>query len=321
MIELSIILPVFDERDNLKVLYEELIQTLEAIAKSYEVLFVDDGSTDGSHEVLAEIQALDEHVRVIELRRNFGQTAALAAGFDSAMGSIVITMDADGQNDPKDIPMLLSEIERGFDMVCGWRYLRKENFWHRRAPSLIANRLISWTTDIKLHDYGCTLRAMRQDVVKDLHLYGEMHRFIPAIASWAGVRLNEVKVNHRARRAGKSKYGLSRVFRVLLDLLTVKFLLSFSGRPIQFFGSVGLVSSGVGVVILLWLGFEKIMIGKDLADRPIVLLAILLVLAGMQFVTLGLLAEMQVRTYHESQKKPIYTIRKVLGDDSSPLSG
>ena len=315
MTELSVILPVFDERDNLQALYSELVQTLEALARSYEILFVDDGSMDGSREVLAEIQSHDEHVRVIELRRNFGQTAALAAGFDSAVGGIVITMDADGQNDPKDIPLLLSEIERGFDMACGWRYERKENFWLRRFPSMVANQLISWTTEVKLHDYGCTLRAMRQEVVKDLHLYGEMHRFIPAIASWMGIRLGEVKVNHRPRRAGKSKYGLSRVFRVLLDLLTVKFLLSFSGRPIQFFGGIGLVSGGVGVAMLLWLGLEKILMGNDLADRPVVLLAILLVLAGMQFITVGLLAEMQARIYHESQKKPIYTIRKVLGDD------
>lgn len=316
MTELSVILPVFDERDNLQSLYGELVQTLEGLARSYEILFVDDGSTDGSFEVLAEIQSHDGHVRVIELRRNFGQTAALAAGFDSAVGEIIITMDADGQNDPKDIPLLLSEIERGFDMACGWRYERKENFWLRRAPSMVANQLISWTTDIKLHDYGCTLRALRQEVVKDLHLYGEMHRFIPAIASWMGVRLTEVKVNHRSRKAGKSKYGLSRVFRVLLDLLTVKFLLSFSGRPIQFFGGIGFVSGGVGVVMLLWLGFEKVLIGNHLADRPIVLLAIFLVLAGMQFITVGLLAEIQVRTYHESQNKPIYSIRKVLGDDS-----
>jgi glycosyltransferase involved in cell wall biosynthesis len=315
MTELSVILPVFNERDNLKGLFGELVQTLEVLAKSYEVLFVDDGSTDGSREVLAEIQSHDEHVRVIELRRNFGQTAALTAGFDYAVGGIVITMDSDGQNDPKDIPLLLSEIERGFDLACGWRYKRKENFWTRRLPSVVANYLISWTTDIKLHDYGCTLRAMRQEIVKDLHLYGEMHRFIPAIASWTGVHLSEVKVSHRPRRTGKSKYGLSRIYRVLLDLLTVKFLLSYSGRPIQFFGGIGLISGGTGAAMLLWLGLEKLWINKDLADRPILLLAILLVLAGMQFITVGLLAEMQARIYHESQKKPIYAIRKVLGGD------
>jgi glycosyltransferase involved in cell wall biosynthesis len=316
MIELSVVLPVYDERDNLKDLYDELVETLESLTKSYEILFVDDGSTDGSCEVLAEIQSHNEYVRVIELRRNFGQTAALAAGFDSALGGIVITMDADGQNDPRDIPLLLSEIERGFDMVCGWRYQRKESFWLRRFPSRVANQLISWTTDVKLHDYGCTLRAMREEVARDLHLYGEMHRFIPAIASSMGIRLCEVEVNDRPRQTGKSKYGLSRVFRVLLDLLTVKFLLSFSGRPIQFFGGIGLISGGAGGAMFLWLGIEKIVMGNDLADRPVVLLAILLVLAGIQFVTVGLLAEMQARVYHESQKKPIYTIRKVLGGDS-----
>ena len=254
---------------------------------------------------------------VIEFRRNFGQTAALAAGLRAANGEIIVTMDADRQNVPREIPMLVQEIDRGMDLVCGWRHDRKDGLWLRLLPSRAANWLISTTTDVKLHDYGCTLKAMRRDVAKNLRLYGEMHRFIPAIASWYGVRMSEVKVRHHPRTAGVSKYGLSRTFRVLLDLLTVKFLMGYSARPIQFFGSIGMACTFAGGGILGWLFIERVFLGVALAGRPAVLAGIVLTLVGLQFITVGLLAELQARTYHESQDKPIYEIRHTYGGRES----
>jgi glycosyltransferase involved in cell wall biosynthesis len=306
---LSVILPVFNEAENLEPLTEDLLSALEETGRSHEIIFVDDGSTDRSLEVLTKLQRKYDAIVVIEFRRNFGQTAALAAGLRASEGETVITMDADRQNDPKDIGILLEEIDRGMDLVCGWRYERKDGLWLRLLPSRAANWLISTTTDVKLHDYGCTLKAMRRDVAKNLRLYGEMHRFIPAIASWYGVRMSEVKVRHHARTAGVSKYGLSRTFRVLLDLLTVKFLAGYSARPIQFFGSFGLASTLAGVGLLGWLFIERVFFGTALAGRPAVLAGIVLTLVGLQFITVGLLAELQTRTYHESQDKPIYEIR------------
>tara|TARA_Y100001934_G_scaffold283585_1_gene404518 strand:- start:3520 stop:4479 length:960 start_codon:yes stop_codon:yes gene_type:complete len=305
----SVILPVFNEGDNLEPLTKDILAALEETRKSYEIIFIDDGSTDRSLEVLTGLQGTYPSIVVIEFRRNFGQTAALAAGLRAAEGQIVVTMDADRQNDPRDIGMLLREIDRGMDLVCGWRHERKDGLWLRLLPSRAANWLISTTTDVKLHDYGCTLKAMRRDVAKNLRLYGEMHRFIPAIASWYGVRMSEVKVRHHPRTAGVSKYGLSRTFRVLLDLLTVKFLMGYSARPIQFFGSIGLGCTVAGGGVLGWLFFERIFLGIALAGRPAVLAGIVLTLVGLQFVTVGLLAELQARTYHESQDKPIYEIR------------
>ena len=305
----SVILPVFNEGDNLEPLTKDILAALEETRKSYEIIFIDDGSTDRSLEVLTGLQGSYPSIVVIEFRRNFGQTAALAAGLRAAEGQIVVTMDADRQNDPRDIGMLLREIDRGMDLVCGWRHERKDGLWLRLLPSREANWLISTTTDVKLHDYGCTLKAMRRDVAKNLRLYGEMHRFIPAIASWYGVRMSEVKVRHHPRTAGVSKYGLSRTFRVLLDLLTVKFLMGYSARPIQFFGSIGLGCTVAGGGVLGWLFFERIFLGIALAGRPAVLAGIVLTLVGLQFVTVGLLAELQARTYHESQDKPIYEIR------------
>ena len=309
----SVILPVFNEADNLEPLATDVVAALEETGRSYEVIFVDDGSTDQSLAVLKTLQRTHPSVVVIEFRRNFGQTAALAAGLRAADGEIVVTMDADRQNDPRDIAMLLKEIDQGMDLVCGWRHERKDGLWLRLLPSRVANWLISTTTDVKLHDYGCTLKAMRKDVAKNLRLYGEMHRFIPAIASWYGVRMSEVKVRHHARTAGVSKYGLSRTFRVLLDLLTVKFLMGYSARPIQFFGSIGMACTVAGGGILGWLFIERVFLDIALAGRPAVLAGIVLTLVGLQFVTVGLLAELQARTYHESQDKPTYEIRHTYG--------
>jgi glycosyltransferase involved in cell wall biosynthesis len=314
--DISVVLPIYNESENLRVLYRDLITTLEKTTKAFEIICVDDGSQDGSLDVLKALSANDSRLVVIEFRRNFGQTAALAAGLRFARGEVVVTLDADRQNDPADIPALLAEIDRGMDLVCGWRHKRQDGLWLRLIPSRIANWLISTTTDVKLHDYGCTLKAMRQDVAKNLRLYGEMHRFIPAIASWYGVRMSEIKVRHHPRTAGVSKYGISRTFRVLLDLLTVKFLLGYSARPIQFFGSIGLVSGVAGVGTLAWLFFERTVLGIPLADRPAVLGGIVLTLVGLQFITVGLLAELQSRTYHESQDKPIYEVRHIHGQAS-----
>ena len=312
-IELSVVVPVYNEVGNLATLHQDIVEVLEAVGRSYEVLFIDDGSTDDSLEILQGLQMGNPCVRVIEFRKNFGQTAAIAAGLRYSNGAVVITLDADRQNDPRDIPLLLSEIDKGMDLVCGWRHQRRDGLWLRLLPSRIANSLISMTTEVKLHDYGCTLKAMRQDVAKNLRLYGEMHRFIPAIASWYGVRMTEVKVRHHPRVSGVSKYGLSRTFRVLLDLLTVKFLMGYSSRPIHFFGGIGLVSSAAGGTILCWLFVERIFFGVALADRPVLLAGILLTLLGFQFITVGLLAELQTRTYHESQDKPIYEVRHTYG--------
>ena len=310
-IKLSVVLPVFNEEGNLSVIYEEMRVVCTELACTYEIIFVDDGSLDGSLNTLREIQQKDSNVRVIQFRRNFGQTAALAAGFAIARGQVIVTLDADCQNDPKDIPIMLKKLEEGYDLVCGWRYRRQDNYFSRTLPSKIANFIIGLLTDIKLHDYGCTLKVMRSDLAKSLKLYGEMHRLIPALSSSYGARISEVKVNHRPRVSGLSKYGLSRTLRVVLDVITVKFFLSFSSRPIQLFGSFGLISALSGSCILGVYGFQKIFFGMSLSDRPVLLLAVLLVIGGLQFITFGLLAELQIRTYHESQNKPTYLIRTI----------
>jgi len=298
-------------------LLSELVPMLESMGHTFEIICVDDGSRDGSFEELKKLHAQDERVRVVRFRRNFGQTAAFAAGFDRATGEIVITMDADLQNDPADIPKLLEKIDEGFDVVSGWRTDRwKEgvgSFIKRKLPSMTANWLISTGTGVHLHDYGCALKAYRSDVVKGINLYGDLHRFIPAIASYYGVTIAEVPVNYRSRQFGTSKYGMGRIVRVLLDLLTVRFLLSYSTRPIQIFGQLGLLSFGLGLIIGLYLSFSKLFYHVALSDRPLLLLAVLLVMIGVQFITMGLLGELVVRTYYESQGKPIYTIREELG--------
>ncbi|MGA8262199.1 MAG: glycosyltransferase family 2 protein [Arenicellales bacterium] len=307
--EVSIIIPVFNEQENLDPLYREIVEALKDLGQEYEILFVDDGSRDGSADVLRRLHEADPRVKLITFRKNFGQTAALSAGFDYAEGEVVVTMDADLQNDPADIPMLLDKINEGYDLVSGWRYDRKDRWLSRRLPSVLANRLISWATDVKLNDYGCTLKAIRKEVVKNITLYGELHRFIPAVASWMGVRIAEVKVNHRPRIAGTSKYGISRVFRVLLDLITVKFLLSYAGRPIQFFGVPGLICGSLGAFLALYLAVQRLFLRIPIGDRPLLLLAVLLIIVGIQFIVFGLLGELQIRTYHESLNKPIYFIK------------
>jgi glycosyltransferase involved in cell wall biosynthesis len=310
-IDLSVVLPVFNEQDNIVELHGEIAGVLDALDRTAEVIYVDDGSDDNTLSHLTGLLEQDKRIVIAEFRRNFGQTAAMAAGFDLARGKVIITMDADRQNDPADIPKLIDKIEEGYDLVSGWRYDRKDGYWFRLLPSKIANRLISYITDVKLHDYGCSLKAFRFDVAKQISLYGEMHRFIPAIASWMGVNIAEVKVNHRARVAGVSKYGISRTFRVILDLITVKFLLSYSSKPLQFFGSIGMVCSAMGVLIGLYLSIQKLFFDQAISDRPLLLLVVLLIFIGLQFVTVGLLAELMTRTYHEAQDKPIYNIRNL----------
>jgi glycosyltransferase involved in cell wall biosynthesis len=314
--KLSIILPIYNEVESLPLLASELIPALEQTGQTFEILCIDDGSSDGSYAVLQALHEQDARLRVVRFRRNFGQTAAFAAGFDRARGEIIITMDADLQNDPTDIPKVLAKISEGYDVVSGWRVERwQEGFLSkltRKLPSATANWLISTGTGVHLHDYGCALKAYRQEVVKEIKLYGDLHRFIPALASYYGANIAEVPVNYRSRRFGNSKYGLGRILRVVLDLLAVKFMLSYSTRPIQIFGLLGLLSFALGVVIGIYLSYMKLMHQIDLADRPMLLLAILLVMIGVQFVTMGLISELVVRTYHESQNKPIYTVREEL---------
>jgi glycosyltransferase involved in cell wall biosynthesis len=312
MIELSVVIPIHNEAASIEALHREITDTLEPWGRAYEVVAVDDGSTDNSFEQLARIQALDSRWRVIRFRRNFGQTAAFSAGFAHARGRFIATSDGDLQNDPRDIPSMVRKLEdEQLDIVCGWRRDRKDAFMSRLLPSMIANRLISWATGVRLHDYGCSLKIFRADVVKPLKLYGEMHRFIPAIASEQGVSIAEVAVNHRARQHGTSNYGISRTIRVVLDLLTVKFLLSYSTRPVQIFGLIGLAMGVPGMAILAYLVFVKLVEGQSIANRPLLLFGILLVFTGVQLLTLGLLAELQSRTYHESQNKPTYVIREI----------
>lgn len=309
---LSVVIPLYNEQENVKDLHERLKTVLDRLGMEYEIIYVDDGSTDNTLSILEEIQAGDPAVMILSFRRNFGQTAAFAAGFDFARGDIVVTMDGDLQNDPNDIPKLLELIKTN-DLVSGWRKKRQDPFFSRRLPSMVANWLISKVTGVKLHDYGCSLKAYRRDVIKNLRLYGEMHRFIPAVASWYGVRVAEVETTHHPRLRGKSKYGITRTIKVVLDLITVKFLQSFSTKPLQFFGSFGMAGGFLGFLILLYLSIEKTFLGKPIGGRPLLLLGALLVIVGIQFIGMGLLGEMIVRVYHETQRKPIYVLKKVLG--------
>jgi len=311
MPQLSVVVPVYNEAPNVEALVHELRATLDRLTLTAEVVLIDDGSTDETFALLVAAAAADPRFRLVRLRRNFGQTAALAAGLDHATGSIIVTMDGDLQNDPADIPQLVAALDAGADVVNGWRRDRKDPFLSRQLPSIVANAIIGATTNVRIHDYGCGIKAFRVEIAKSLKLYGEMHRFIAAIAGDLGANVTEIPVNHRPRLRGTSKYGLSRTIRVVLDLLTIKFLSGYSTRPIHVFGFFGMIATLLGIGITGMLGVEKILFGVPLADRPLLLLGILLVLGGVQFVTLGLLGEMLARTYHESQAKPIYTVREV----------
>jgi glycosyltransferase involved in cell wall biosynthesis len=314
--DLSIVIPVYNEEENVEPLIDEIKAAVAPLNKQYEILVVDDGSRDNTFHVLAQLYRSEPVLRVIRLKRNFGQTAALAAGLAHSRGETVIMIDGDGQNDPADIPALLAKLDSGNDLVCGWRHARRDPFLSRRLPSMVANWMISAITQVKLHDYGCTLKAMRKEIAKNLRLYGEMHRFIPAIAYERGATIAELKVNHRPRLRGRSKYGITRTVRVLLDLLTVKFLMSYSTRPSHIFGIVGITSAGVGFLIGIYLTLQKFMYNSELGGRPLLLLAVLLIFIGFQFVTMGLLGEMLSRTYHESQDRTTFVVGEILGERS-----
>jgi glycosyltransferase involved in cell wall biosynthesis len=312
MLDLTVVVPIRNEAPGLADLHRELTATLLAWGRTYEIIIVDDGSTDDSFPILAQLQTADPRLRVIRFRRNFGQTAAFSAGFAHARGRLIVTSDGDLQNDPKDIPGMIRKLEdEQLDIVCGWRKDRKDAFMSRLLPSMLANRLISWSTGVQLHDYGCSLKVFRAEVVKPLRLYGEMHRFIPAIASEQGVAISEMVVSHRARKYGSSKYGISRTIRVILDLITVKFLLNYATRPLQIFGLIGLGLAVPGIAITAYLAYIRLFGDQSIGNRPLLLFGILLVSTGVQLITIGLLAELQARTYHESQSKPTYVIREI----------
>lgn len=321
--DLSVVVPVYNEVESLRPLTTEITTALADQHLNYEILFVDDGSNDGSFKLIQQLHDEDERVTAVRFRRNFGQTAAFAAGFDHAQGNIIITMDADRQNDPADIPALLEKMKEGWDVVNGWRTNRQDPYLFRKLPSKIANSLIARSSGVRLHDRGCSMRAFKAEVVAELHLYGEMHRFIPEMIHFAGFTMTEVPVNHRPRVAGTSKYGLSRTFRVILDLMTVLFLRRYSDRPMHIFGYVGITSGFIGGLIAFWLAGSKIWAGiingwdgfhaYRIGDRPLLLLSIMLILLGVQFLVFGLVAELIVRTYYESQNKPVYHVRETVG--------
>ena len=310
--QLSVVVPLFNEQESLAPLIERILSNVRPLGLSFELVLVDDGSRDRTPELLGQLAATVPELVAVRLRRNYGQTAAMAAGFDASCGEVIVTLDGDLQNDPADIPLLLEKLNQGFDLVSGWRHRRQDAAISRLLPSLLANRLIARVTGVKLHDYGCSLKAYRREVIDDLNLYGELHRFLPALAFIEGARITEVQVTHHPRRYGKSNYGIDRTFRVLMDLLTVWFMKRFLTRPMYVFGSGGLVAMGAGLLVALWLVGEKLLIGTNIGDRPLLLMALICFLTGVQLFCFGLLAEIQMRTYHESQGRPIYRVRDIL---------
>jgi glycosyltransferase involved in cell wall biosynthesis len=310
--DVSIVIPVYNEEESLDLLYDNLMAVLEKLDSSYEVILIDDGSRDKSYEKMKSFHAKNANFKIIKFRRNFGQTAAMRAGFDYSLGGIIITMDSDLQNDPEDIPDMLAKMQEGYDIVSGWRKNRKDKLLSRRMPSVIANRLISRLFGVHLHDYGCTLKAYRKEVLENVELYGEMHRYIPAVASWMGINVAEIEVNHHPRKFGRAKYGISRTSRVILDLITIKFLLTYSKKPMQIFGLAGVIATAAGAGVTIWLIVERLFFNQPLSTRPLFILAISVIFVGIQLITMGLLGEIIMRTYHEGTGKPTYFIREIL---------
>ena len=316
--KLSVIVPVYNEQENIKPLYQAILKAVKPLKIQWELILVDDGSSDKGLEIIQELVKKDPaHTSAIVLRRNFGQTAAIAAGIDHARGEVIILLDADLQNDPVDIPLMLQKIDEGYDVVSGWRYDRKDKFLTRTLPSRIANRLISIVTGVHLHDYGCTLKAYRREVITGFRLYGEMHRFIPVYANSVGAKIVEVRVHHHARKYGKAKYGLERTFKVILDLFTVKFLTSYANKPIYLFGGTGFLLMLLGGATLLFLFIRRVWFNVGVTASPLFLMGVTAAILGFQSILMGLIAELLVRTYHESQKKPTYTIRNILNGKSN----
>lgn len=315
---LSVVIPIYNEEENIEILYREIIAAVDGQYGGLEIIFSNDGSTDHSLERLIELHKKDKRVKVINFRKNFGQSAAISAGFDYCKGDIVVTLDGDLQNDPADIPAVVDKVMEGYDIVNGWRKKRKDNLLTKKIPSFFGNKLVSIITRVKLHDYGCTLRGFKKDVVKSLKLYGEMHRYIPAIASRIGINSIEIPVNHRKRKHGKSQYGLGRTMRVILDLISIKYLLTYSYRPLQIFGGVGLFMMGIGFISGIYITYTKYVL-KHTANRPLLFLTVLLIFLGFQLITLGLVAEMLSRIYHEGLNKNVYSIRDFLGFDDEDI--
>jgi len=315
---ISVIIPIYNEQGSIALLYERLSAELPQLGRAFEVVLVDDGSSDGSDRLLAEVAQKDKHFKLVSLRRNFGQTAAMMAGIDFAEGDIIVPMDGDLQNDPADIRRLMDKLEEGFDVVSGWRKERQDGALRRNFPSRVANRLISWISGVHLHDYGCSLKAYRRDVIKGVKLYGEMHRFIPIYASWFGAKVTEIPVAHNARRFGQSKYGLERIAKVVLDLLVVKFLAKYATKPIYVFGGFGLITLGFSAIAALYALYLKLFEGVSFILTPLPLLAVMGLITGLMSILMGLLAELVMRTYYESQGKPVYLVKSTANIEGSP---
>ena len=313
VVRYSVVVPFFNEQENIPPLYMKLTEVMDGLGEPYELVFVDDGSRDDTYKVLSEIYEHDRRVNVVRLRRNFGQTAALKAGFDFARGEVIISMDGDLQHDPEEIPRFLEKIEEGYDLVSGWRYQRRDHWLMRQLPSHVANWMMAKLSGIELHDFGTTFKAYRREIIQEIQLYGELHRFIPALASSTGAQIAEVPIENLERKNGKSNYGIGRTIRVFLDLMIVKFLLDYSTRPLQFFGLIGMAGAGLGVLLGVFLGFEKLYYRMSIMTEhgPLMLLAVALFVSGVQFISMGLLGEIGARTYYESQNKPIYALREV----------